>query len=139
MGDSGVLKMGGCLCGALRFEVSAAPVLVEICHCNMCRKATGAPVMAWAGVPRDGFRWLQGEPAGFASSPGVTRSFCGRCGTSLTHFSERFDREIYVSLAALDDPEALPPEVHIWTSDDLSWFETADALPRCKKSRSDEI
>ncbi len=39
----------------------------------------------------------------------------------------------------LDDPEAIPPEVHIWTSDDLSWFQTADDLPRYKRSHSDEM
>jgi hypothetical protein len=139
MGDGGLQITGGCFCGALRFEVSAAPVLVEFCHCETCRKATGAPMMAWAGVPCDGFEWTEGEPAGFASSAGVTRSFCGRCGTSLTHFSERFDTEIYVSLAALDDPEALPPEVHIWTSDSLTWCKAADSLPRYKRSHSEEV
>ena len=53
-----------------------------------------------------GFSFVTGEPGRFASSPGVTRSFCARCGTSLTLYSEAFPGEIYVSICSLDDPEA---------------------------------
>ena len=130
---------GGCCCGAVRFEISAAPVLVEICHCRTCRRASGAPVMALAGIPAAGFRFVAGEPAGFASSPGVTRNFCARGGTSLSLSSEAYPDEVYVSICALDDPEAIAPEVHIWTSQKLGWFETADALPRYRQFRGDEV
>ncbi len=45
--------------------------------------------------------------------------------------------EVYVSVCALDDPEALAPEIQIWTSDRLAWFETADELPRYRRFRAD--
>ncbi len=45
--------------------------------------------------------------------------------------------DVYVSVCALDDPEALAPEIHIWTSDRLAWFETADELPRYRRFRAD--
>jgi hypothetical protein len=112
MVDDPGIRNGGCCCGAVRFEISAEPVLVEICHCRTCRRASGAPVMALAGIPVTGFRFVKGEPGRFASSPGVTRSFCALCGTSLTLYSEAFPGEIYVSVCSLDDPEALAPEVH---------------------------
>ena len=131
-------RTGGCLCGAVRFEATGAPVLTEFCHCNTCRRAIGAPLAAFAGFPVERFRLTGGEPVGFASSPGVTRTFCGRCGTSLTHFAERFPDDIYVAIAAFDNPETLGPELHIWTSDRLSWLETADDLPRYRRFRSDE-
>ena len=95
--------------------------------------------MALAGIPVAGLRFVGDEPAGFASSPGVTRGFCARCGTSLTIHSEAYPDEIYVSTSALDDPEALAPEVHIWTSHKLGWFETADALPRYPRFRADGV
>ncbi len=132
-------RNGGCCCGAVRFEISADPVLVELCHCKACRRASGAPVMAMAGIPVTGFRFVKGEPGRFASSPGVTRSFCIQCGTSLTLYSEAFPGEIYVSVCTLDDPDALAPEIHIWTSDRLGWFETADKLPRYRRFRADEV
>ena len=139
MSDDTKTWAGGCCCGAVRFEIAAEPVLVEFCHCKTCRRASGAPAMAWVGIPVAGFRIVEGEPAGFASSPGVTRGFCARCGTSLSIFSEAFPEEIYVSISALDDPEAFAPEVHIWTSHKLGWFETADALPRYRRFRADEV
>ncbi len=139
MGNDPTTPAGGCCCGAIRFEIRAEPMLVELCHCKTCRRASGAPVMALAGIPVAGFRFVKGEPGRFASSPGVTRRFCSRCGTSLTLYSEAFPDEIYVSICSLDDPEALEPEVHIWTSNKLAWFETADALPRYRRFRADEV
>ena len=67
------------------------------------------------------------------ASPGVTRGFCGDCGTPLTLADARFPGEVYIAAASLDDPEALPPEFHIWRSERLSWLETADALPRYRR------
>ena len=52
---------GHCACGALRYRVSEAPVLVEYCHCESCRRAVGAPLMAWAAFRRGAFEWLDGE------------------------------------------------------------------------------
>ena len=86
----------------------------------------------------DGLRFVAGEPDRFASPPGVTRTFCGRCGTSLTLHSEAFASEITVSVSALNDPEAQPPQVHIWTSERLGWLETAGDLRRYRRFRADE-
>ena len=126
-------KQGGCLCGKVRFEVTAAPVLIEFCHCRSCRKASGAPLFAWAAFPAGGFEITAGTPKIHRSSPGVARRFCGDCGTSLTLQDERFAEEVYVALVAMDDPEALQPEFHIWRSHRLDWLETADHLPRYRR------
>lgn len=120
---------GHCICGAIRFCVTGDPVLTEFCHCQSCRRASGAPLMAWAAYDRAVFEVIEGEPVDYASSPGLTRTFCGRCGTSLTLTDERI-AEIYVAIAAFDDPEAVTPDIHIWRSHRLSWVETADDLPR---------
>lgn len=130
---------GGCLCGDIRIEISATPDLVEYCHCNSCRKAVGAPVMAWAGVGLEHFEIIQGNPGRYASSPSVERTFCRRCGTSVTQFAKEFPEEIYVSISVLDDPTAMAPNVHIWRSNRLPWFETTDDFPRYKQFKSDGI
>ena len=130
---------GGCLCQDIRFKISATPRLTEYCHCKSCRKAVGAPVMAWAGAALGHFEFIDGNPGRYASSPGVERTFCKRCGTSLTIFAEEFPEEIYVSISALDDPTAMAPNIHIWRLDRLPWFETADDFPRYLQFKSDGI
>ena len=130
---------GGCLCGSIRFKLYGSPRLVEYCHCNSCRKAVGAPVMAWVGVAVGQFKITEGNPGRYTSSSGVERTFCQRCGTSLTQFAEEFAEEIYVSVCALDDPATTQPDVHIWRLDRLPWFEIADDLPRYQRFKSDGI
>ncbi|MFT5116192.1 MAG: hypothetical protein ACI8P9_005558 [Parasphingorhabdus sp.] len=123
-------KTGSCLCGAIQFKIMGTSSLVEYCHCDSCRKASGAPVMAWAGTAIDDYAITQGEPECYASSPDVERTFCKTCGTSLTQYSAEFPGEIYVSISILDDPTQLSPNMHIWRSNRLSWFETSDNFPR---------
>jgi len=110
---------GGCLCRIVRYRIAAAPVSVSICHCFSCRRAAGAPSVAWAVIPAEGFAFTAGGPARFASSPGVERTHCARCGTSLT-FQSATDC-IDVTVASLDDPEALTPDHEIWLAHRLSW------------------
>ncbi len=111
---------GGCLCGALRYRLDpTGGVAASICHCVTCRRAAGAQSVAWATVGTDRFVWTAGAPATHVSSPGVLRSHCPTCGTSLTFQSS--PDSIDVTLASLDDPEGLPPTTEIWLSHRLSW------------------
>jgi hypothetical protein len=132
-------RTGGCLCGDIGIEISDAPRLVEFCHCESCRRSVGAPVMAWAGVAPEAFDLVRGTLRRYASSPGVERTFCGRCGTSMTQFAAVFPELIYVSLAALHDADSISPEIHIWRSERLPWFETADDLPRYLRFKADGV
>ena len=121
---------GGCFCGAIRYRVAGESIDAGYCHCRMCRRAAGAPVLAWGSWPQDRFRWLRGEPTVLASSADAQRLFCGRCGTHVL-FRDATEPEIAeVSLATLDDPSAARPRHHIWTASRIPWFELADALPR---------
>ena len=130
---------GGCHCGSIRYRVTGAPKLVELCHCESCRKSIGAPLAAWAAFSHDKFELLTGHMKEHQSSQTVTRSFCSSCGTSLTLVDRRFAQEIYITIASLDQAEALPPHFHIWRSQRLSWLETADSLPRYRCFKSDGI
>ena len=118
MSDAPALA-GGCLCGAIRYRLDTPTLWRGICHCVTCRSAAGAASVAWLTVAADGFRLERGTLATFASSPGVTRGFCDRCGTSLTYRSG--PATIDVTLASLDDPEAAPPTEETWLSHRLSW------------------
>ena len=127
---------GGCLCGRIRYETAAPPFHETICHCESCRRATGAPTVAWFSVPRAAFRFIAAQPRSYQSSPHVTRRFCGTCGTSLTYESTGFPDEIDITAATLDDPAAVTPKDHTQVAAKLSWDHIADDLPTYPEFRS---
>lgn len=121
---------GGCLCEALRYACRGAPAAAGYCHCRLCRRSAGAPVLAWASFSVDAFRYTQGVPGVFKSSAQGRREFCRDCGSQLLFRDTADGRFVDVNIATLDDPEALRPQYHIWTESRLSWFDVADRLPR---------
>ena len=121
---------GGCLCGAVRYRISREPHHADYCHCRICQRATGAPVVAWLTVASRALAWTKGKPAVYRSSAKAERLFCGACGTQLVFREIAEPDELDVTLASLDDPEAVRPSHHIWTSSRIGWFEVADDLPR---------
>lgn len=121
---------GGCFCGALRYALAGAPELVTHCHCSMCRRVAGAPLVTWATYPAGALRWTQGTPAALRSSAKAVRTFCGRCGTPLTFAEVADPSRVDVTVATMDHPETFRPQAHIWTSSQLGWAEVDDDLPR---------
>ena len=130
---------GGCMCGAVRYEASGEPFNATLCHCVDCRRASGAPALAWFSVRKASLRWTRGSPARNASSPGVERLFCGRCGTQLTWHGAGAADEIDVTICSLDDPDAVAPADHTFASRQVRWLHLADALPRYAMTRSEGI
>ncbi len=134
MGDKTTAITGGCMCGAVRYEVSGEPFWVGHCHCESCRGHTGAPVVTFVGFKKDQVAFTKGERQIYKSSPGVGRAFCGQCGTPLTwegksNLPERgMIFEFYIS--TLDNPNAFVPTNHVWYSEKIAWFDVADDLPR---------
>jgi hypothetical protein len=130
---------GGCLCGAIRYRATAAPTALVLCHCSTCRKASGAPALAWAIFPAASFAFTRGSPATFSSSPGVERGFCGRCGTSLTYASANHPEVADVTAATLDNPDAFAPAKEIWLEEKIGWSAVDHARARYpRSSRSSE-
>lgn len=121
---------GGCHCGAVRYEVSGNPQHVALCHCNDCRKSSGAPMVAWAAFTEDQFKLVEGEPVTFNSSGSAMRSFCPKCGTGLYYRNAEYLPGIVdIQSATLDNPDALPPGVHIQVAERLGWMADAHSLP----------
>lgn len=121
---------GGCHCGAVRYEIAGEVKHAALCHCSDCRKASGAPMVAWVAVGEDDFRVTRGEAKTRNSSGQSMRSFCPDCGTGLWFRNAEFLPGIVdVQLATLDDPDALPPRAHIQTAERIGWMETAHELP----------
>ena len=123
MTEAGQEHIGRCLCATVRFRVTGAPLWTAFCHCESCRRATAAPVTAYAGFAEDNFAFTDGTPTEYVSSPGVLRRFCPRCGTPLTFQGERWPGEVHIFLATLEDPEAFPPESQgSYVGERLSWM-----------------
>ena len=113
---------GRCFCGAVQFRAETDPTGVAICYCDDCTHAVGSELTAWVQFPADQFQFTQGEPTRFESSPGVTRTFCPQCGTSLTyHYKDR--SQVDLATATLDDRKAFPPRTEgALPGSDLSLF-----------------
>jgi hypothetical protein len=121
---------GGCLCGAVRYRVTGAPVMAALCHCSMCRRATGAPAVAWAMYDESQLRLLKDAPAVYESSPGARRSYCHRCGTQISFRADYIPGLVDLTIGSFDDPDAVAPSFHYWESRRVAWLHLADDLPR---------
>jgi len=127
------MLMGGCFCGAVRYE-AGSPYHLTNCHCTTCRRTSGAPFVTWFSVRRAEFKLLQGALVLFRSSANGVRGFCGRCGSHVTFEFEDAD-EIDFTTCTLDEPERLPPEDHTWARSRLPWIRLADGLPEHREVR----
>lgn len=121
---------GHCLCGAIRYEYVGEPVIVAHCHCESCRRHTASPVATFVIVRAAGLRYTAGEPVTFASSPSVTRSFCGRCGSPIAYRTERRPDMVDLYAGTLSDPTTVAVNCHVHAAEQLPWFEILDDLPR---------
>jgi hypothetical protein len=128
---------GRCLCGAVRYECRGPVLSPCLCHCESCRRASGAHAVAWATVGRDSFRVLTGTLRSFASSPTVVRQFCELCGSPLTYWNAGWPDQIDVTIATLDQADDVPPEEHLWMEAASSWDRPVDGLPQQPRSRKE--
>ncbi len=123
---------GSCLCGGIRYEIDGEVTRIGLCHCAMCRKASGTAFAANAPVPRDVFRLVTGAELlrGYASSPGKQRYFCSNCGSPIYSRSEHYPDLVRIRLGALDTPAGRTPDYHYLLAAKADWDTTDDALPR---------
>ena len=134
-----VLITGGCLCGAVRYQIDQPPIDTMYCHCSMCQRFAGAPVVAATAVMRASLQFIQGTPKFYQSSPIAKRGFCANCGSSLIYEPtvRRMGDWITVFTASMDNAAEFAPTWHLGTeSQMLPWLELRDDLPRarCKDS-----
>ncbi len=136
MSNSGQVS-GHCLCGAIRYTAGTPLEPATCCHCESCRRAAGALGVAWITVAASSLHYVKGAPTLLESSPGVRRTFCGRCGSQLTYWNETRRDEIDLTLGTLDDPTPFPPADHIWLQDAPAWDVPRDGLPMHRQARTD--
>jgi hypothetical protein len=127
MSDIGEKWEGGCICGAVRFVASGQPKEVAWCHCESCRKHSGAPVSVFALYDVTAYRVVKGEIAKFETTPGRTRrGFCARCGSTLTCETVGRPGETHFHIGAFDDADHFQPTRHIFPEERLPWLHLAE-------------
>jgi hypothetical protein len=124
---------GSCLCGEIRYEIFAAPCGTTLCHCEDCRKASGAPVVAWTFFPAGSIRFSGQTPRKITFAE-RERTFCPDCGSQLMFFDPALPHQFEVTTCTLDCAAEMCPIDHNWMDDRLPWFETTDTLPRHPKN-----
>ncbi len=127
---------GGCLCGAVRFEVRVPADDVYHCHCSICRKLQGALMPTYVVVPRAAFIVTQGADnvTRYDSSERIHRFFCSTCGARVYEHSTEQPDDIWYAAGSLDDGADPRTEDanfrHIFWESRNGWYEPKDTLPK---------
>ena len=131
---------GSCLCGGISWQVSGALSQMSHCHCSMCRKAHGSAFATYAVVRGQDFRWLSGERKvhHFESSAGLTRPFCGRCGSCVPGSSDAVPGEVGLPVGPLEGDIRERPLCHIFVASAAPWHVVPDDLPHYDAYDPDE-
>ena len=125
--DTQTIRTGGCLCGAVRYELQGEPFVSGLCHCTTCRKITGSVVSATANWLRDQVKIIG------AFSTYDNRQFCPQCGSRLFFLG---DKDVEVFLGTLDDaPSGIAPQSEIWTIRRESWLPPLPGVPTHERNR----
>lgn len=117
---------GRCQCGALRYGVSEAPLVIYACHCTNCQKQTGSAFVLSAAIHEAALAFTSGEPARFAwtSDAGTDRFglFCRTCGCRLANGQTPPIGIYSLRAGTLDDTSWVRPAGHIWMRSAQPWF-----------------
>jgi len=124
---------GGCACGALRYRMRSAPMFVHCCHCKDCQRQTGSAFVLNALIETDRVELLSGDPLPFSmptdsGKPHVVFR-CPQCGTAVWSEYGGLAALRFVRVGTLDEPAALPPDVHIYIRSKQPWITLPDGVP----------
>lgn len=132
---TGAVHAGGCLCGAVRYEIHGGPMIVHACHCKMCQRRTGSAFAVNLWIEADRVKLLQGElvsrfAPGIAPDSRTETWSCAACGTSLwTLFPSSPTNSRFVRAGTLDEPQHFTPDVHIFIASKQPWVLIPEGVP----------
>lgn len=125
---------GACTCGQVRFRMTTAPLVVHCCHCSWCQRESGASFALNALIESDQLEVFKGGLARVEipseSGKGQILVKCPECLVTLwSHYAGMGEQMSFVRVGTLDNPSALPPDVHIFTSTMQPWITLDDSTP----------
>ena len=125
--------VGSCLCGKVRYEISANPGIFQYCHCSRCRKFTGSVHAANLIVRPEQFTWLQGEEYvgrfEVVEAKHFATSFCKNCGSSLPWLGQS-KKAVVIPAGTLDTDPGIVPTQNIFWGSRAPWYRDASDLPK---------
>ena len=132
--DDSFFAEGGCACGAVHYRLTAKPMFVHCCHCRWCQRESGSAFALNAMIESDHVIVMRGEPEPVEtpSNSGKGQLFvrCPQCRVALwSHYNVAGDAIAFVRVGTLDEPDALPPDVHIFTSSKQPWVQLPEGVP----------
>jgi hypothetical protein len=126
-------REGGCACGAVRYRIGDAPMFVHCCHCRDCQRQTGSAFVINALIETDRVTLLAGDPQAVAIATESGRPHrifrCPQCQTAVWSEYGGVAALRFVRVGTLDDPAAIPPDVHIYVRSKLPWVKLAPEVP----------
>ena len=125
---------GGCTCRHIRYQLESAPLFVHCCHCRWCQRETGASFALNAMIEADRVTLLAGEPelveTPSASGKGQVIARCPKCRIAVwSNYAGAGPHVRFVRVGTLDDPDRLPPDIHIFTSSKQPWVVLPEDIP----------
>ena len=120
---------GHCYCGAVSFEIDGSADWVGHCHCESCRRASGSVMTTFAGFDKAQVNFTGAEPSQYDTEDGVTRLFCGQCGSPIAYQNADKPEDIHLQLGLFNDINQLPPEDHSFRNEKASWLSADEQLP----------
>ncbi len=128
---------GGCACGAVRYQLTANPLIVHACHCRDCQRITGSAFVINLWIEEEHLRTTGAEPNQFRLKGGAGQNhdvfFCGKCGTYVwSYYHGAPGNARFVRAGTLDKPQAVKPDVHIFTRSKLPWLDLPKDTPAFK-------
>jgi hypothetical protein len=132
--DSNAALEGGCTCRAVRYRMTSAPLFVNCCHCTWCQRESGASFALNAMIEADRVVLLQGEPevvnTPSESGKGQRITRCPACRIALwSNYAGAGDAVRFVRVGTLDEPDRLPPDIHIFTASKQAWVVLPPGMP----------
>jgi hypothetical protein len=124
---------GGCACGKLRYRMRTEPMFVHCCHCKDCQRQTGTAFVLNALIETDRIELLSGDPRPYAMPTDSGRPHrvfrCPECGSAVWSEYGGLGSLRFVRVGTLDQPQAVPPDVHIYVRSKLPWITLPDGVP----------
>ncbi len=120
---------GSCHCQDVKFELLGEVKKVVNCHCNLCRKMNGAPFSTYAVSLANDFKLLHGDLRSIKLTDKATKFVCSQCCSPIYNQNQRFNGLNMLYLGALDQAEALPAEVNLYTATKLTWLDGLNEMP----------
>jgi hypothetical protein len=125
---------GRCTCGEIRYRLKARPLFVHCCHCRWCQRETGSAFVLNALIEAENVELLAGEPEVIdtpsESGAGQKIHRCPKCRVAVwSVYSGAGPKFRFVRVGTLENPDACPPEIHIFTDSKQPWVILPDDVP----------